>query len=461
MDPVERPRIDVEELDDLDTWIRLPWAVFADATDGAVLVDTSPGDPIVVAANAAFGALVDRDVARVRTQSLRAACGPQLPAVVAELRATPRAGPVRAESVVETDAGAIKPVEVELIPLLSDRGGRCMVVVRDLTEQRSTEQRAARAQERLRLATDVGQIGTWEWHPESGELIWDHWLRRILGVGDDIEPSHQLWTALMVPEDHDRAARDARLLIDGTIDEYEARYQIRHGDGAVRHVLARTRVSERDPTGTATCLVGVLLDITVLEEAITQRDALLVAEQAARAAAERANEELARIASTDPLTGLANRNALTAWLTAALSWGETLHVLFVDVDHFKPINDAHSHIIGDEVLVEIGQRLRSQVRDSDIVARFGGDEFVVATVASRDPGAELARRLRAAIRQPIVTSTTTLTVSASIGVASGSQADDDEANTLLANADLALYRAKRDGRDLIVHYNDIDVGTTR
>jgi diguanylate cyclase (GGDEF)-like protein/PAS domain S-box-containing protein len=148
----------------------------------------------------------------------------------------------------------------------------------------------------------------------------------------------------------------------------------------------------------------------------------------------------------DPLTGLANRTLLRDRLEHALARsereGSATGVLFIDLDNFKGVNDAHGHAAGDAVLVELGRRLPAAVRPADTVARLGGDEFVVVCEqADADSTLTLARRLLAAIALPIDVGVREVRLSASIGIALGRTNPD----ALLAEADAAAYRAKAAG----------------
>jgi diguanylate cyclase (GGDEF)-like protein len=160
----------------------------------------------------------------------------------------------------------------------------------------------------------------------------------------------------------------------------------------------------------------------------------------------RGEERMRHDALHDALTGLANRTLLRDRLEQALArsareGGET-GVLFVDLDAFKQVNDAHGHAAGDAVLVELAGRLRTAVRPADTVARFGGDEFVVVCEQIDEPAAlALAWRLEDAVRSPIAAGAGEHRLAASIGVAVG----DADAETLLAEADAAAYRAKTAG----------------
>ncbi|MCB0997963.1 MAG: EAL domain-containing protein [Acidimicrobiales bacterium] len=160
---------------------------------------------------------------------------------------------------------------------------------------------------------------------------------------------------------------------------------------------------------------------------------------------------LAHEASHDGLTKLPNRSASMAQLTRSLARttrsGAELAVLFVDLDHFKDVNDHHGHHAGDTVLTTIAQRLVNHVREGDHVGRLGGDEFVVIAepVGGIDDAVELARRIVAALTEPIELTGVRVTVGASIGIALASQSDLT-ADELLRDADLAVYRAKEVGR---------------
>lgn len=159
----------------------------------------------------------------------------------------------------------------------------------------------------------------------------------------------------------------------------------------------------------------------------------------------------AELARRDSLTGLANRLLLRERLAASLErlsrFGEPFALLLIDLDRFKPVNDTLGHAVGDALLAKVADRLKSAVRTSDTVARVGGDEFVVIQEAVGQPedAAVLARRLVDLIGRTYIIDGQLLTIGASVGVALAPQ-DGQEADRLLKQADLALYRAKLDGR---------------
>ncbi|MEV0593802.1 sensor domain-containing diguanylate cyclase [Nonomuraea cavernae] len=164
--------------------------------------------------------------------------------------------------------------------------------------------------------------------------------------------------------------------------------------------------------------------------------------------------QLQAAARTDSKTGLLNaaawqREADTEIVRARRN-GDTLALLIIDIDHFKRVNDNHGHLVGDQVLVSIASTLRSQLREYDVVGRFGGEEFVVLLPsADIHEARQVAERLRRRIgRMTIAADDVMISVTISAGVAVMSLHGDDLIE-LLAAADLALYRAKELGRDRI------------
>jgi diguanylate cyclase (GGDEF)-like protein len=155
----------------------------------------------------------------------------------------------------------------------------------------------------------------------------------------------------------------------------------------------------------------------------------------------------------DPLTGLANRTLLleTTDRMLARRSGPT-SVLFLDLDDFKDINDSRGHAAGDELLTTVSQRLESCVRSVDQVARLGGDEFAVVVAGSACTAAEIGGRVLSALAEPVVVDGRPVHVRVSIGVADSVSAGDRSADTLLRNADLAMYLAKSSGKNRVVVY---------
>jgi diguanylate cyclase (GGDEF)-like protein/PAS domain S-box-containing protein len=165
-----------------------------------------------------------------------------------------------------------------------------------------------------------------------------------------------------------------------------------------------------------------------------------------------AEEKIAKLARTDALTGLPNRSTfierLQQTFAAARRGASSFAVFYLDIDHFKDINDTLGHPVGDSVLIKVGECIKNSVRETDLVARFGGDEFAILQadlVDSSDAGS-LAVKIRTELAVPILLGGNVIHMTASIGIATYAP-EVAKPEDMLAQADVALYRAKEEGRD--------------
>ncbi len=232
------------------------------------------------------------------------------------------------------------------------------------------------------------------------------------------------------PDDLRAAATQRARLELGIADTYLLEQRYLRSDG--EFVWARTRVSVTEDE-------GVALAITHIEDVTDQRVAA---------------ERLTHAATHDDLTELPNRAALVKRLDTLLDGAAPgkVSVLFIDLDNFKVVNDSLGHGVGDELLREVARRLRHVMRDTDCLARFGGDEFVVFVDGGVDP-AVVAERLRRAVQRPVTIDGHELVTTASIGFAVNS-APGLTADELLRDADAAMYRAKAGGRDRVEAFTE-------
>lgn len=165
----------------------------------------------------------------------------------------------------------------------------------------------------------------------------------------------------------------------------------------------------------------------------------------------RYQRRLEEMAVTDKLTGIANRQAFAPLMEQLLSelrrTPQALSLLLIDVDHFKQVNDTHGHQAGDDMLRALVQRIAGSLRESDLIFRWGGEEFLVVLRDCEGENAlHLADKLRAAVAaSPLAVSGASLHATISVGVAE--RTEDEDIDHLIGRADQALYLAKRDGRN--------------
>jgi diguanylate cyclase (GGDEF)-like protein/PAS domain S-box-containing protein len=242
--------------------------------------------------------------------------------------------------------------------------------------------------------------------------------------GGDGAASLADWVLNRVENREEFEQRLSDLQGDGSVDSFD---QLRLKDGRLFEAYSQPQTIEGNIVGRVWCV----RDVT-----------------------ERAQSEqtIRRLAYHDALTDLPNRALFTDRLTVALAQSRRLHqpvaVVFLDIDRFKMINDTLGHAAGDDVLRSIGAELSTLVRDGDTVARIGGDEFtlLLTGVGGDESIAAVAGRILETIRRPRTVGEQEIHVTTSIGIAIFPQ-DGDDAETLLRNADTAMYRAKAQGRD--------------
>ncbi len=297
-------------------------------------------------------------------------------------------------------------------------------------------------QRRLSNAQRIGEMGDWVWDVRQDRIVPSEQAWRIFGhEAQDTSLQGDGFLATVHPEDADRVRQACeRAIANG--DAFAIEHRIVQSDGGLRHVHQQVEVIEYDSSGGALQLAGAVHDITRLKDT---------------------EEQIRRLAYFDTLTGLPNRLLFTEQLHKGLAdaerQGQQLAVLFVDLDHFKRVNDTLGHSAGDELLRVVSARLAQSVRpldsisrgsverDRNSIARLGGDEFIImlSDLHGAVDAAAVARRLVAALTEPVTIQCTELYVSASVGIAMYPY-DGTDIDTLLMNADTAMYRAKEAGR---------------
>jgi diguanylate cyclase (GGDEF)-like protein/PAS domain S-box-containing protein len=306
--------------------------------------------------------------------------------------------------------------------------------IRDNTERFEAERVRNAAESRFEAGFEQAGIGVAIIDLDGVPIRVNPAVCALLGRPED-ELVGQLWTDYNHPDEGSPGpALQAR--IEAGYDNYSDERRYLRPDGAV--VWASSNVTlVRDDSGAPSYLLAQLLDITARKQMET---------------------ELADQASHDALTGLANRAYLAERLQRGLAdsreRGTQLGVIFLDIDHFKVINDSLGHTSGDDLLRHAADRISGAIRLGDTVARFGGDEFViVCDDASVATASQLAEGVLEALGELCVIGNQEMNVTASVGVAIADQ--DSTPESLLRDSDAAMYRAKDRGRGRIEVYDDV------
>ncbi|HKW83245.1 MAG TPA: diguanylate cyclase [Burkholderiaceae bacterium] len=325
-------------------------------------------------------------------------------------------------------------VEVTMVPQHEEDGTvqGLYVMIHDISERRDAELRQARSEERLSLALEGSGQALFDWDIRANRIHRGAQASVFRGgpaVETNGDPAEM--HADIHPDDIATVLARQKDAMEGTTPLYHAEYRVRTESGGWVWLRSRGHVVERDAEGRALRLAGTDADIS-------QRKAT--------------EQRLRDLAELDILTGLPNRglfmDRLQQSMLRALRHGQPMALMFLDIDHFKRINDTLGHEAGDDLLKIFAYRLAATVRKSDTVARLAGDEFTVILEELHDTAdaQALATKLVTAVREPINLAGRVVQVTTSIGVALSASEETDGA-ALLRRADAALYEAKRRGRD--------------
>jgi diguanylate cyclase (GGDEF)-like protein/PAS domain S-box-containing protein len=297
---------------------------------------------------------------------------------------------------------------------------------RDATERRRTEQALRASEARYRLLFERNLAGVFRNTLDGQILDCNEACARMLGYDsrDDLL-AHAAFAAYFDPGQ--RRAMVERLRRHGSLTNLEV--CLRRKDGSPVWVLENVTLLEED--GMPGVLEGTLIDITDRK---------------------RAEQQIVYQATHDALTGLPNRAYFRDRLVTALAHARReqrgLGVLFLDLDHFKMVNDTLGHTLGDHLLQAVADRLRASVREGDTIARVGGDEFTVllSHFASVEDAVAVAQKLLDAVGHPFIVDGHPLYATTSIGIGLY-PSDGEDADALMKNADVAMYKAKEAGRN--------------
>lgn len=349
--------------------------------------------------------------------------------------------------------------------------GRHIIVLRDIRKRRLADAEALRHSAQQEAIAKLGERALRE---ENLDLLMQDAAERVSAtLGAEIVTVLELRsgerTFVVRAETGLAHMRVGARVAEGSEPSAQPSYTVRHGNPVLVHDYAQEERFDHDPmsselgvrSGLSVQIPGDLSPFGVLGASSTRPEAFraddasfmaAVANILADALKRARNEaEMRELALHDSLTGLPNRTLFFDRLTLALArtsrLGTRLAVLFLDVDHFKSFNDTLGHRAADRLLTQVGARIERTMRETDTVARFGGDEFVVLCedLTSDDEAEALSIRLDSAFDVPFSFDDERHELSASIGVAM-SDPDNLDGEALLRDADIAMYRSKQNGR---------------
>lgn len=311
-------------------------------------------------------------------------------------------------------------------------------IARDVTLRFRAEKAAKLTKARLSIALQAGKIAIWDWDIKQDRWYASREYYTSLGYPPELHRGNRdVWLERVHPDDREMVRGAIIAAMTGVPQTYEYEARLRHADGSYRWMAVRGKTVERDRYGKATRMLGVRIDITEKKNA---------------------EERIRHLAHYDTLTGLPNRALLNERMPAAIAQarvrGNALAVLVLDIDKFKNINDTFGQAVGDELLVMVAKRMTEIAPPEDIVARVGGDTFVIVLCgAKRTHATRTAQRLLDSLALPIRTRELELVVTPSIGIALFPTHGTDF-DTLLKCADTAMHRAKLGGRNHYVFFTE-------
>ncbi|MCX4188869.1 CHASE domain-containing protein [Methylophaga sp. OBS3] len=317
---------------------------------------------------------------------------------------------------------------------------RAVGTISDITWRKEAEITLQMSEERFRNAFDTAAIGMALVDLDGRWLEVNDALCNMLGYSES-EVLKLTFMDVTHPDDLDLDQQYVEKLIDSELDHYQMEKRYICKDGQILDALLSVSVVH-DEHGKVKHFVSQMQDIT---------------------ARKNERERMRLMAFYDALTGLPNRRLFDERISHAVLSARRnqncLALMYIDVDHFKQINDSYGHDIGDEVIKTVAKLMHNELRASDTLARFGGDEFVVllTDVMDKDSVMKVAENLRAPFSEPLTIGEQNIRVTLSIGIAIWSAETDENIASFMKKADIALYEVKAKGRNDVAIYQSSEV----
>ena len=310
-----------------------------------------------------------------------------------------------------------KPINWELLPYKLDFILRASTTFSELQV----------SEERYSLVAHGANDGLWDWDFKEDQVYFSPRWKSMLGFDEeDIGSNPMEWIDRIHPDDKTRVINELHAHKSAQTSHFESEYRIKNAEGDYRWMVCRG-LAVRDEDGYAYRMIGSQTDNTERKQA---------------------EEKLVFDAVHDALTGLPNRILFLDRLSHCIESSSRRRnsrfaVLYLDLDRFKVVNDSLGHLLGDQLLVEIGTRIKSVIRKGDTLSRLGGDEFAILCEEIEDIGVvtNLATRIHEELAQPIDLAEQQIVVGCSMGITE-SGFGYDRPEDMLRDADTAMYRAK-------------------
>ena len=298
--------------------------------------------------------------------------------------------------------------------------------------------------QRIELAILGSNDGVWDWNLVDNTIYFSSRWKEMIGYrNDELVNEFITWESRVHPDDLESVNEIFQENLDAKTEHYEATYRFKHKDGSWVWILDRGKTIF-DEDAKAIRMIGTHTDITKQKEMEMEL--------------KNQKDTLHHQAHHDSLTGLPNRilfnDRLEQSIEKAKRTQTNMAIFFIDLDHFKEINDSLGHAVGDKVLIDVARRLRDVIRVGDTLSRLGGDEFTLL-VDNLDQGQDaslLAQKILKVLSKPILIESHELYVSASIGISLFPD-DGESVSHLLKYADSAMYKAKNNGRNDFQFYS--------
>lgn len=315
-----------------------------------------------------------------------------------------------------------------------------LIIRKTLKQQNQIEHSLQTSEERWKFALEGAGDGVWDWNVQTGQVFRSTRWKEIYGyLNNELGETAEAGRALIHMDDAKNAINDINAYLSGKTNNFMSEFRLLCKDGTWKWTLSRGMLVSRTKDGEPLRMIGTHTDITARKQSEAQ---------------------VIRLAHYDQVTHLPNRvlflDRFNQELKKASRSKQKIALIYLDLDHFKEINDTLGHYTGDLLLTEAAERLGSCIRATDTLARLGGDEFTVilTNIDNQSSIERIAQQILDKLAEPFHLGNEVVYITASIGI-SIFPVDGGDVDALLKNADQAMYAAKQHGRNCYHYFTPI------